>query len=96
MKSPCKKTVKSVFDLMSKDDRERITSTKKTVEINCTAVKSPLTQQLSNVRVAGFQPFAKYPAKQARYENFLEARRSVKESDVPNELRFVNVFSIFP
>ncbi|CAB4003376.1 G patch domain-containing 1 [Paramuricea clavata] len=85
---PLQKTTKSVFDLMSKDDRERITSTKKTLQTNSPLVKNSLTQQCSNVRAVGFQPFAKDPAKQARYDSFLESRKSHGiESNTSNELR---------
>ncbi|XP_028400200.1 G patch domain-containing protein 1-like [Dendronephthya gigantea] len=81
---PLLKTRKSVFDLMSKDDRERIASTKKTLQSNYPAGKIPPG---TNLRAAGFQPFAKDPAKQARYESFLESRKTGKESNAPSDLR---------
>jgi hypothetical protein len=92
---PLQKTTKSVFDLMSKDDRERITSTKKTLQTNSPLVKNYLTQRCSNVRAVGFQPFAKDPAKQARYDSFLESRKSGIESNTSNELRFVCFLFLF-
>ncbi len=86
---PLAKKTKSVFDLMSKDDRERIASTKQTLQTNSPVVKTSVTQQFSNVRAVGFQPFAKDPAKQARYNSFLESRKNGTESNTSDELRFV-------
>ena len=88
---PLKKSSKSIFDLMSKEDKERIASTKRTLQTNIPAAKNPSNQQLSNVHALGFQPFAKDPAKQARYECFLESRKSGAESNTTNESRFVDV-----
>ena len=84
---PLQKTTKSVFDLMSKDDRERIASTKKTLQSNYPSGK---IRHSSNFRAVGFQPFAKDPAKQARYESFLESRKTGKESSAPSDLRSVH------
>ena len=82
------KTPKSVFNLMSIEDKERIASTTKSLQTNSPVVKN-YSQQFSNVREVSFKPFAKDTAKQARYESFLESRNSGNESNTTNELRFV-------
>lgn len=87
------KTTKSVFDLMSIEDKERIASTTKTLQTNSPVVKN-YSQQCSNARAISFKPFAKDTAKQARYESFLKSRNGEIESNTSNELRFV-CFLIF-
>lgn len=82
------KTPKSVFDMMSVEDRERIASTTKTLQTNSAVVKN-YSQQCGNVRAVGFRPFPKDEAKQARYESFLESRTSEIRPNTSNEQRFV-------
>jgi G patch domain-containing protein 1 len=93
---PLHKKTKSVFDLMNKDDRERIASAKKTLQTNPPLVKNNFTQKSSNVRAVGFQPFSKDPAKQARYDTFLKSRKTGTELSTSDELGFVCcLFSIY-
>ncbi|XP_077982414.1 G patch domain-containing protein 1-like [Glandiceps talaboti] len=86
----------SVFDMMSKEDKEkmktaqnRLTSSKfsDTPTSQPTATSTVTTTPASNTplfsgSVGDFKPFAKDPAKQKRYEEYLERRKSGrKESD---------------
>ena len=87
---PLQKKTKSVFDFLSKDDKDRIASTKRTLQTNPPIVKNHFTQQCSYVRAIGFQPFPKDPAKQARYDSFLNSRKSGAESSNSDELGLVN------
>ena len=92
---PLAKSVKSVFDYMSKSDKDRLASADDTRVTSPVASKTrTLTEsffsQNTPISSSGFQPFSNNPAKQARYQNFLQLRKSGKEINLPKELRFVS------
>lgn len=92
---PLPKPIKSVFEYMSKSDKDRLefmnSSRVARSSVGKTTISTEplLSQKVSFIGPSGFQPFAKDPAKQARYESFLESRKSGKVANLPKELWFV-------
>lgn len=89
---------KSVFEYMSKEDKERVMLSSKsltpkpastasvTSAYSSTTVSTP-RKWSSNVHFgsSSFKPFTKDPAKQARYEQFLKARNTEQACDSSND-----------
>ena len=88
---------KSVFDYMSKEDKERVMSSKlvtpkpvstasATSTYSSATVSAP-RKWSSNVHFGSnsFKPFTKDPAKQARYEEFLKARNTEQTCESSND-----------
>ncbi|XP_070575548.1 G patch domain-containing protein 1-like [Ptychodera flava] len=80
----------SVFDVMSKEDKERVKNTSEILKSNSATPQPPAPSQtaatvppfqkpLFTGALGGFKPFAKDPAKQKRYEEFLEMKKAGKK-----------------